>query len=624
MNKYKTFHLIAAIFVSSTLYSQEYGLMIPREVSSAVDKQTRTLTGIPGTKYWQNEIDYRIEAGFDPQTGKISGRQTIVYTNKSPQSLYMLVFNLYPNLFKKGNPRDRAVEPEDVHDGISISKISVDGIEIDGLINRAVYEGTRFNLYLPRPLASNSKTTVVMEWEFNLPSKTKIRIGNYGPNTWFIGYWYPQIAVFDDLYGWDEIDYDGLHEFYSPFANFDVQISVPAKQIIWATGIWQNPEKILEDNYLKRYNQAMNSESVVNIVKAEDLTGKITKQADKHIWHYKAENVTDFCFATSHQYLWDGVSYTPDKTKNKKIFIQAAYNKSSRDFYEVAEISKKTIHYLSTVMPAVPFPYPRMTVFNGDGGMEFPMMVNDRSEISRRATVNLTSHEIAHSYFPFYMGINQERFSWMDEGWAQFLPAEFQEMEVPNNKQAVTSSVNYAYYAGTGLEMPMMVPSHFVKGYEYYIASYYRPEIAFRVLQHLLGKGTFLKGLQEFIYRWNGKYPGPYDFFFTFNDVAKQDLSWFWKPWFFEIAYPDLGIKSVKKENKIYLIEIENTGRLPLPLELEINYTDGSKTQVSKTAEIWKDGKMLYEIRHESMKEISRCRIGADWIPDANFKNNQY
>jgi hypothetical protein len=623
MIKTRILSTIIILLIFKSIIAQEPGIFIPSEIKTAIKNQTRTITGSPGPNYWQNGIDYKIEAGFNPETGKINGKETVTYTNNSPNTIYTLVFNIYPNLFKKGNKRDREVDPNDIHDGLIISKLSIDNKALDLKLKKINFSGTKMMVNLPKSLIPKGKVSVTLEWEFTMPINTTIRVGKYGPNTWFVGYWYPQLAVYDDVFGWDEIDYDGQHEFYSPFANFDVKITMPAKQIVWATGIWQNPAEILNEPYLGRYNEALNSDDVIRIVTNEDLDQKITKSELENVWHFKAENVIDFSFATSDQYLWDGINITIDQKLKKNTFIQSAYKRSSRDFVEVAEIGKKSINYLSTVMPAVPFPYPRMTIFNGDDGMEFPMMVNDRSEMFRSATVNLTSHEISHTYFPFYMGINQSRYSWMDEGWAQFLPAEFQDSEVQGNNQISFSALNYSRYAGNVNEMPMMVPSQFLKGYEYYITSYYRPELAFRVLQNLLGKDLFLKALKEYIRRWNGKYPGPYDFFFTFNDVAKQDLSWYWKPWFFEMAYPDLAINSITKEQNEYVIEIENIGGLPLPIEINLEFSDASKISISKTAEVWKNGNKKIQIRQSSDKTISSCILGTGWIPDTDKSNNR-
>jgi hypothetical protein len=616
--------LFITILLTSCLYGQEGNFFVPREVKTAIKNQTRTTTGIPGPNYWQNKVDYKIEANFNAETGKLIGKQTVTYINNSPNSLNTLVFNLYPNLFKKGNKRDCELDPRDIHDGMQINKISVDGVQIDPKSNKITYEDTKMNLSLPKLLSTKAKVAIVMEWEFVMQANTQIRVGKSGINTWFIGYWYPQIAVYDDVFGWDKIDYDGVHEFYSPFANFDVKITAPANQIIWATGVWQNPDQILNQTYLDRYNDALKSGDLVKIVKEEDLANKITKGEKENTWYYVADNVTDFSFATSDKYLWDGVSVVSDKKQNKSTFVQAAYNKTSKDFYDVAEIGKKSIEYFSNVMPAVPFPYPRMTAFNGGvNGMEFPMMVHDPSTFSKSETLDLTSHEISHTYFPFLMGINQERYAWMDEGWAMFFDAAFQEQEAEDPNQNSSSTFEFVYFAGTSNEMPMMVPSFYMKGFEYYMASYYRPELAYRVLQNLLGKDLFLKALQEYVKRWNGKYPGPYDFFYTFNNVAKQDLTWFWKPWFFEIAIPDLAIKSVNKENNDYTIEIEQIGGLPVPIELNIDFTDGTKTTISKTAEVWKSGNRIYQIKHTTTKTISKCSLGAAWIPDVDYSNNK-
>jgi len=607
------FHLVILSF------SQQQGLFMPREIQRATSNGTRTLKGLPGNNYWQNNINYTIEVNFNPETGHINGKEIVKYKNNSPSPLYNLIVNLYPNLFKKGNARDREVVPDDVHDGFKLSKISIDDIEINS--SKCSYEGTYVNIKLPKPLFSKNELKISMEWAFNMQQQTTIRVGKYCDKTWFIGYWYPQIAVNDDIFGWDDINYDGLHEFYSPFANFDVTIKVPANQIIWATGIWQNPTEILNKKYLDRYNLAMKSEKVVRIVELDDLKSKITKSSTENSWRFFADNVTDFSFATSDTYLWDGVNLKTEKATNKETFIQTAYNKSAIDFFDVAEISKRSIQYLSDSMPGIPFPYPRMTVFNGGGGMEFPMMVNDRSENSYSSTVNLTSHEISHTYFPFYMGINQERYSWMDEGWAQFLPAEFQEQQASQNNKRAESAFNFAYYAGNSLEMPMMVPSFYVKGYEYYVASYYRPELAYRFLQNLLGNDLFKKALHEYINRWNGKYPSPYDFFFTFNDIAGEDLSWFWNPWFFELGYPDLAIDEVKTDSDNIVISLSKSGNIPTRVEINLFYTDGTSDTICESASVWK-GNTKLQLKHKSDKTIKFVKLGSEVIPDVNQKDN--
>ncbi len=615
--------LIYSILFSVFSFSQNATLPIQKEFQASVNRAYRTLDGKPGQNYWQNEVRYKIEVNFNPETGELSGHELVYYKNNSPSTLYSLIINLYPNLFEKGNLRDRDVNVNDIHDGMKIKIINIEGTEINPSGGSCHYEGTILRLNLPKPLWRKDKILLEIEWEYTMQAKTQIRVGKYGDKTWFVGYWYPQIAVFDDLFGWDEIPYDGLHEFYSPFADYDVKITTHAKNLIWATGIWQNPDTVLSEKYLDRYKKALNSPKVTKIVEEKDLNEDITQSKTTNTWHFKAENVTDFSFATSDHYLWDGLSVVVDKKNKRETFIQTAYSKNALDFYDVADISKKTINYLSESMPGVPFPYPRMTVFNGGGGMEFPMMVNDRSCNSASATLNLTSHEISHTYFPFYMGINQERFSWMDEGMAQFLPAEFQNHQLSYNDQATQSAYIYAMYAGSSLEMPMMVPSHFMKGYEYFIDSYYRPELAYRTLQNLLGNELFLKAFREYIHRWNGKHPCPYDFFFTFDDVVGEDLAWFWKPWFFEIAWPDLAITEVTENNGSYQVHINNKGGLPLPIELTIKLEDDTSIAISKSARSWQGGGNEVLVKVEAKKKIKEITLGNSRIPDTFKADNK-
>jgi len=277
-------------------------------------------------------------------------------------------------------------------------------------------------------------------------------------------------------------------------------------------------------------------------------------------------------------------------------------------------------------MPGIPFPYPRMSVFNGGGGMEYPMMVNDRSESNYKEMIDLTSHEIAHTYFPFYMGINQERYAWMDEGWAMFLPSELQDKlsKSKNNAKAAYSTFIYNIYAGNSSEAILMRPSYHIKDYEYYVASYYKPEIAYRILQDILGKELFLKAIQTYIKHWNGKYPTPYDFFNTINNVSQKDLFWFWKPWFFEFGVPDLGIKKVSYKNNQYEINIEKIGNLPVPIYIELFYDDDSKEIIKESAEVWKNGNNNFTITHKPKKKIKKLILGNKIIPDVNKKNNVY
>jgi aminopeptidase N len=306
--------------------------------------------------------------------------------------------------------------------------------------------------------------------------------------------------------------------------------------------------------------------------------------------------------------------------------VGAAYNPDSKDFYEVARYGRETVDFLSHQMPGIPFPYPNITVFNGSGGMEFPMMVNDGSYgLSDAAEV--TAHEIAHTYFPFYMGINERKYAWMDEGWAQFLPNDMQFKLKPDAKTTYSpqtyNAIAYSKFSGNQMDMPMMVPSVLLEGTSYGYASYFRPAVAYAMLRNLLGDELFKKALQEYMRRWNGKHPMPYDFFFTFNEVAGEDLSWFWKPWFFDQGYPDLGIKNTATNGKNNLI-IERKGDMPVPIHLKITYTDNTEDTIKETAAIWKDGAREYVVVLSPAKTVKQAQLGNTLIPDSNMANNSY
>jgi len=616
------FALSCIILNISNLSAQNTNLYIPIEYQKAIKNKTRTLTGEVGENYWQNKIRYEIDADFNPETGLLKGKEIIIYTNNSPHNIHSVFFNIYSDLYKKGNKRDAAVKITDLHDGTKITSILINDKKNSSNLSKWNYSDTHFKLNLEKGLKTGESVKIELAWEFTMPKSTYIRNGKYAKNTWFVSYWYPQIAVYDDINGWDNIGYDGLHEFYMPFADFDVTIKLPAKQIVWAAGELQNAKDILVAEYYKRYKKAKTSDKIIHIIEKSDLSKKITKGNNDIFWNFKAKNVVDFAFSTSNHYLWDATSLIVDKKTQRRTNIHVAYKQNSHDFHSVADVSKKTLDYLSNTMPAIPYPYPSMTVFNGHGGMEYPMIVNDGSEFSMDRTIFLTSHEITHTYFPFYMGINQERYAWIDEGFTMFLPSEFQ-TNSGNTNQAESSTSNYEYYAGSSMDMPLMTESFNIKDYQYYIASYYKPEMAYRILEDLLGKELFLKAMQTFIHRWNGKYTSPYDFFFTFNNVANEDLSWFWKPWFFEFGYPDIAIKDVKKSNGSYEISIVKKGNLPVPIYLTIRYADGSNEILKKTARVWKNSNNFI-FNHKTKKKITSIKLGNSIIPDINKKDNSY
>jgi hypothetical protein len=610
------------LFISINISAQELDQFI--NYKSALKKETRSLTGTPGKYYWQNRADYKISASLDPAQRRVSGSADITYLNLSPDSLDQVVIKLYQNIFKKGGIRDFSINPNDITNGVEIKSVAVNGKEmkLDGGTSSPKLDNTNYIIPLKNKLAIRENVKLKIDWSFVLPKESNIRMGSYG-SSFFVAYWFPQIAVYDDIDGWDTNQYTGHTETYNDFSYYDVEITVPKGYLVWATGELQNPGEVLSEKIYNKYISAQSSDKIINIVTEADYqSGLITADNEKLVWKFKANYVPDFTFAASDNYLWDGSSLIVEQSSGRRAFIDAAYNKQSKEFSQVADIARKSINSFSTHLPGIPYPYPKMTIFNGEGGMEFPMMVNNSNVKNLQGTVHLTSHEIFHTYFPFFMGINERKYAWMDEGWAVMMPCDFQAEHAPGYDPVSRNAKSYSEFAGFDTDVAPMVPSHQLRSPSYRTASYRRAGAAYQTLRDYLGDDLFKRALHLYIFRWNGKHPVPYDFFYTFNEVCEENLNWFWTPWFFENKYPDLSLKSEKGNGEEILLTVKNTGGIPLPVKIKAYYSDGSYEYIiNEKASVWKNSSEL----SRSIKPKSRIikfELGAPQIPDVDLQNN--
>lgn len=619
-----SFFLIIAF--TTAVFAQS-GLYMPINIKKAYDNSTRSYDGEPGDNYWQNRADYKIKVELNPKNRTLDGNETIHYQNNSPDSLKNLNLKIYQDLYKIGTLRDFPLDSSDIHRGAVIHYIKVNGdsIQLSGEESEIKRLASILRIKLEEPLPPGEDLILDLGWETILPGKSRLRMGAYGDSAFFVAYWFPRIAVYDDLDGWDRYPYTGTQEFYNDFGDFEVEVTVPGDFIVWATGLLQNMDEVLGDKFIDRFKEASSSDSVIHIVTSADyLNGPVPLQNEKNSWRYKASNVPDFAFATSNCYLWDANSLIVDEETDRRVVVDAAYRKNSEEFYEVARIAKESIKYLSEDMPGYPFPYPKLTVFNGSGGMEFPMMVNDGTTTTRARTIRLTSHEISHTYFPFFMGTNEKKYAWMDEGWAVMLNFDFQNRMTDGSNQISREIRTYSLIAGREIDLPMMIPSIYLKGKSYRNASYSRPAIAYNLLRKIMGDEKFKDALHLYLDRWNGKHPIPYDFFYTFDQINGEDLRWFWKPWFFERGHADLAIKDVISRDNETEVVIERVGLLPVPIKMKIAYADESEEIITHSAEVWKDGSIEFRVTIDHEKEIESIGIGDKYIPDINQKNNIY
>ena len=619
--------LITALIIFSFISAAQDNSYIPLNIRSAYKNNTRSYDGKPGINYWQNKSDYSINVKLDPRTKILEGSEQILYHNESPDSLSELVIRVYHNINKPNAKRDFNLNENSVTTGVSVGKIKINGELIDlADKNKVSTAGTNCIIKLNKKVAPHSNTSLEIEWSEKIPEVQSVRFGSYDSTSMFIAYWYPQMSVYDDIDGWDKMDYSGLVEMYNDFSNYDVSVSVPAGFHIWATGVWQNADEVLNQKYLDKYNLAHVSDDIVRIFQKEDLGSKELYKTKNtfHTFKFAAQNVPDFAFGTSDHYLWDAGSFTADKQSGRRVYVTTAYKESSKDFPENCLYAKETLKYFSFEIPAVPFPYPSATIFNGGGGMEFPMIVNNGSEDSKAGTIGLTSHELTHQYMPFYMGTNERKYPFMDEGWAVMLPYDFQERMADGNTPRLRTIAGYEDFGGNEYDLPMMIPTPTISWRSYRISAYNRPAIAYDNLRKLLGDELFLKALHTYMDRWNGKHPIPADFFFTFNEVTKQDLGWFWKPWFYNFSYADLSIKNVKVKNNSISVLVENTGKLPLPVKLQLMYNDEVIKEILRPADVWKTGKEIIDIRINGIKKFDAVILGGQGIRDVNSVDNVY
>ncbi|MBN2892528.1 MAG: M1 family metallopeptidase [Bacteroidales bacterium] len=615
---------IAILIFCGFNISAQSNLFYTQEIRQAFENEYRSKDGNPGINYFQNQSNYEIEVELIPETGIVSGVETIEYFNNSTINLRNIVVRFYQDYYKKGAERNMECSPEDLHDGVKVKSISavIDGETIEITENNIM--GTSRFYGLSKPITAGNSVEIVVEWEFSMPKYPVNRYGTYDESTFFVAYWYPQVAVFDDVYHWYYQSFFGSQEFYNDFGNFDVKIKVPGDQVVWATGILQNSEQLFKEKYLKRIEAAKMSDEIVKIIAEDDLKEQITKTADYHIWHFKAENVTDFAFATSNHCLWDATSVPSIKGSKERVFVSSVYQKGAIDFDKVAEIAQKTIDIISNEVLGVEFPFPKMTVFSGGpSGMEFPMMVNDQEFDKYETTVFATAHEVSHTYFPFYVGTNEHKTAWLDEGLVTFLP-KYVESQILGNDDALIGMVKgFSMYAARSFEVPLMNPSYALSGYSYTFQAYSRSANAFFALKQLIGDDLFKTVMQEFIARWHGKHPTGYDFFYTVEDVTKMDLKWFWEPWFFEFGYADLAITDAKFEKNVLTVTIDKFGNLPVTVSLKVFYEDGTNDAFEYSSEVWKDSDKLV-VKEKVSKKVVSVELGNEYIPDTYPDNNKF
>ncbi len=595
----------------------------PRDIKRAFEKGTRAADGRPGPHYWQNRARYDITVQALPPARDIRGRETITYFNNSPDTLKSLVIRLIQNIHRPGVARDGDASPDYLTSGVAIDSFAVNG-------QARPYAGrggaTAQTVALPRPLLPHDSVRLAFSWHFPI-AKESGREGMLDPTTYFLAYFYPRVSVYDDYNGWDRLPFVDSKEFYNDFNDYTLRVRVPANYLVWATGTLQNPKQVLQPAFAKRLAKSMTSDEVLHLATAADLAKKnITAQQPTNTWVWQATDISDVTLALSDHYVWDGASVIVDPATKRRASVQAAYADSTVDFRSSVKFSQNALGWFSRNWPGVPYPFPKMTVVQGFADMEYPMMVNDSPQKDLKFAQLVQDHEIAHTYFPFYMGINESRYAFMDEGWATTFELLIGRAE---NGDAAADDfyrrfrvTRYINDPSTAEDLPVITPSSELKA-GYGNNSYGKASLSYLSLKDMLGDEVFKKSLHAYMDRWHGKHPIPWDYFNSMSSASNQDLSWFFQNWFFTNNYIDLALTKADKTAQGTVVTIQNVGGFAVPVDLKVTYANGSTDTLHRTPALWRDNQRQATITVPGDKAVASVALDHGLYLDANTKDDK-
>jgi len=613
--------------VGCSMYSstQAQSLYMPPDITQAYKNGTRSPDGRPGKNYWQNKGRYTITISATPPDRAIKGVEDIVYINNSPDTIRLPTIKILLNIHKPGAARSDNADNDYLTSGVHIDAFAVNGQKQEWpdpngfVLNR---------IKLPAPLLPGDSVQLSLTWHFDLSLQSN-REGMIDSTTFFLAYFYPRVAVYDDYSGWDRMPFNDQLEFYSDFNDYSVTLNVPKDYIVWGTGTLQKPETLLQPAIAQRFRESLTSEDVIRIVTPDDLrAGNVTTQNAINSWQFTATHIPDMAFAISNHFVWDGGSTIVEDATQRRGSVQAAYNDTAKDYHYMVGFGKQALHWFSRNLPGVPYPYEKTTIVHGYAGMEYPMMVNDETYGNDTTLARLVAdHEIAHTWFPFYMGINETRFGFMDEGWATTL-----ELLIGRSRDSAKADRIYKMFRiGPWINdknaehyIPIITPGYMLFGPGLRTNQYGKASLGYLAMKDLLGDVLFKKCLHAYMDRWHGKHPIPWDFFNTFNSVSGTDLNWFWNNWYFTFNHIDVGVKSVAKNSTGYAISIDNIGGFLIPLDITMNFTDGTQRIIHQTPAIWKSGQKLARVQINTNKNIRSLSLSGGIFMDSDESNNQW
>lgn len=606
--------------------------------------ETRSASGKPGHNYWQNRADYILNATLNEAKKEITGSAEITYTNNSFDDLEFLWLQLDQNLFKKDS-RGNAIIPlsgsrngakgQQFDGGYTIKNVEI--ISTNGknmkVAPRYFITDSRMQIDLPQELkAKGGVVKFKIDYAFVSPDYGSDRMGvedTKNGKIFTVAQWFPRMAVYDDISGWNTLPYLGAGEFYLEYGDITANLTVPAHHYVVASGELLNPKDVYTSEQNRKWDEARKSDRTVIIRSAAEANAAAKSSNSTKTWKFKIENTRDFAWASSPAFILDGAKI--NLPSGKKALAVSAYPVESDGqsaWGRSTEYTKASIENYSKRWYEYPYPT-AVNVAGNEGGMEYPGIVFCHMDSKGYDLWGVTDHEFGHIWFPMIVGSNERLHAWMDEGFNTFIN-NISEKDFNNGEYYQPKPLSsMAFFFNNDKMEPVMTAPDNMKEMNLGFLAYYKPGAGLQMLrENILGEERFDKAFREYIKRWAFKHPAPDDFFRTMENVSGEDLSYFWRGWFQNKWKIDQAVKSVKYKNNDYksgsVIKLENIGQLPMPVKGEITFKDGSKQEFALPVEVWKrNTEWTFEL--PTSKEIASVKLDPKGtLPDADPSNNTF
>ena len=598
----------------------------------------RSGSGAPGARYWQNRADYDITASLDTGTKTLHGQLTLRYTNNSPDTLHYIWLQTEQNAFKS-NSLNSFIFPADSRFGAKNFEGGDVFEHLDQLLAgpaktaaRRVKLSVRDNetttrVDLAEPLAPGKTATLDIAWHFLIPEHGADRMGREG-GLYELAQWYPRMAVYDDIRGWNTEPYLGQGEFYLDYGDYNVAITLPAGYIVAATGALQNAAEVLTPTEIGRLAQAANSDKPVRIITAAELTSGAARprRTGTMTWHFAAKNVRDAVWAASPDYQWDASSY-------KGALAMAYYRPSAvANWEDAADQARMSIMEYSERW--FPYPWPQISAVEGPiSGMEYPMLAMEARSNDKFDLYNVVTHEIGHMWFPMIVGSDERLYMWQDEGFNTFINTFSEARRYPQNgdqmARAADERSQIELLMRVGVDKPVIIAPDRIDPQLLGYSAYVKPSVGLQLLrQEILGPAAFDDAFRIYVSRWAYKHPTPADFFRTMEDASGRRLDWFWREWFVENERFDQAVESVDARAIGDTLQVRvvygNRLRGVLPIRARFTFSDGSTQDFNYPAEVWSTNSSHYPREYAFVgKKLAKVELDPEHrLVDIDRSNN--